>query len=147
MNAQAGTLASPASRLAGDGLLRVALKLDAVVTGANGLAYLAFADLLDGPLGLPVELLRPVGAFLLVFAGLVWLVASRPAVSRPAVLAVIDANALWAVASVVLVATDAFTPTTGGAVWMVLQALVVGAFAALQAMGLRREPARGAGRG
>ena len=121
-----------------DRLLRLALRLDAVVTGANGAAYLAAAPLLDDLLGLSPGLLRGVGAFLLVYAAAVWFVATRVRPSTPAVEAVVVLNALWAVGSVVVVLTDRFTPTTAGAVWLVLQALVVAAFAALQLAGLRR---------
>jgi len=121
-----------------DGLLRLALRLDAVVTGLNGTAYLAAASLLDDLLGLSPGLLRGTGAFLLVFAASVWLVATRP---RPwAVEAVVALNVAWAVGSVIAVVTDAFTPTTAGAAWLVLQAVVVAAFAVLQLAGLRRRP-------
>lgn len=64
------TAISRITALRGDALIRVALKLDAVVTGANGAAYLAAAGVLDGPLGLPEGFLRATGAFLIVFAAL-----------------------------------------------------------------------------
>ncbi len=94
------------------GLLRPALRLDAVVTGVNGAGYLLGAPLLDGPLGLSTGLLRSVGAFLLAYAAAVWLVAARRRISGAAVEAVIGANALWAA--------------------------VVAGFAAVQLIGLRR---------
>ena len=47
-------------------LLRLALLLDAAVTGANGVAYLAAAGPLGDLLGLPAGLLRGFGAVLLV---------------------------------------------------------------------------------
>lgn len=121
-----------------DGLLRMALRLDAVVTALNGAAYLAAAPLLDDLLGLSTGLLRGVGAFLLVYAGAVWLVGAGPRISAAAVEAVVGANVLWAIGSVVVVLTDTVTPTTIGAVWLVLQAAVVAGFAALQLVGLRR---------
>ena len=125
------------SRPASSSLLRFALKLDAVVTGANGLAYLAAASLLDSPLGLPESTLRLVGAFLLVFAGAVWWVGSRPEIRLGAVWVVVGANALWVLDSLLVAATDWSTPTTLGTVWIVLQALVVAGFAALQAVAAR----------
>ncbi len=128
--------ASPLSRAGG--LLRPALGLDAVVTGANGAAYLLGATLLDGPLGLSPTLLRGVGAFLLVYAGAVWLVASRRQISGAAVEAVIGANVLWAVGSVAVAVVGIGSLTGLGAGWLVLQAAVVAAFAALQLAGLRR---------
>jgi hypothetical protein len=123
--------------LRGDALTRVALKLDAVVTGANGVAYLAAASLLDGPLGLPESFLRATGAFLIAFAAAVWFTATRPAVNRNAVYAVIALNALWVVDSIALAAFGWYDPTTGGSIWVVLQALVVAGFAALQAYAVR----------
>ena len=119
-------------------LLRLALRLDAAVTGLNGAAYLLAAPLLDDLLGLSAGLLRGIGAFLLAYAAAVWLVGARPRPSTAAVRTVIALNALWAVGSVVAVLTDAGTPTTVGAVWIVLQAVVVAAFAGLQVAGLRR---------
>ena len=117
-------------------LLRPALRLDAVVSGLNGLAYLTAAGPLAGLLGLPAGALRGVGAFLTVFAGAVWTVGARPAPT--AVRAVITANVAWAVGSLAVVLAGLGSPTTIGAAWLLLQAGVVAAFAAAQAIGLRR---------
>ncbi len=134
------SLASPArlASLPGDALVRLALRLDAVVTGANGAAYLAAASLLDGPLGMPASFLRWIGAFLLVFAAAVWAVSARREVSPLAVRAVIVLNAFWVIDSLALVAFGWHDPTTGGSVWVALQAIVVAAFALTQAAALRR---------
>ena len=121
-----------------EALVRLALKLDAVVTGANGAAYLALAGVLDEPLGMPAGFLRGAGAFLLVFALAVWAVAARPSVRPAAVAAVIAANLVWVVESLALVAFDWLTPSTAGAVWVVMQAVVVAGFAGLQLYALRR---------
>jgi hypothetical protein len=121
-----------------DALLRFALRLDAAITGLNGAAYILAAPVLDDLLGLSTGLLRGTGAFLLGVAAAVWLVGTRRSPGTAAVRAVIALNALWAVGSVVAVLTGAGTPTTVGAVWIVLQAVVVAAFAGLQAAGLRR---------
>ena len=117
-------------------LLRRALALDAAVTGLNGAAYLLAAGPLADLLGLPAGWLRGAGAFLLAFALGVGLLAGRPV--APAVRAVVAANALWAAGSVAVVLAGVGTPTTLGAVWLVLQAAVVAAFAVLQVAGLRR---------
>lgn len=121
-----------------EGLVRLALKIDAVVTGANGAAYLAGAEILDSPLGLPAGMLRAAGAFLLVFALAVWAIGSRPVLRPALVTAVIAANVVWVVESLALVAFDWLTPATAGVVWVVLQAIVVGGFAALQTAAMRR---------
>ena len=118
--------------------LPVALKLDAVVTAANGAAYLAAAGPLGELLGLHPTLLRIAGGGLLAFAAVVWLVASAQRMSRPAPATIVALNAAWAVGSVVAVLADIGTPTTAGAVWMIAQALVVAGFAELQLTGLRR---------
>ena len=115
-------------------LLGAALKLDAVVTGANGAAYLIAAGPLGDLLGLSPALLRGVGAFLLAFAAVVWL-AER---SRTAVLTVVAANVAWAAGSIAAAIAGWGTPETVGTVWIVLQAVVVAGFAELQLTGLRR---------
>jgi hypothetical protein len=120
-------------------LLRLALRTDAVVSGLNGAAYLLLAGPLSDLLGLPVGALRGVGAFLLVFASAVWLVGDRPV--GTAVRTVATGNLLWTVGSIAVVAADIGTPTAIGAVWLVLQAIVVAGFALLQFAGLRRATA------
>jgi hypothetical protein len=117
--------------------LRLILKLDAVVTGVNGIAYLALANPLEELLGVAPELTRPIGAFLVLFAAAVWYVATRPVPPRPLVADIAAANALWAVGSLVFAAAGASSPTTVGIVWIVMQALVVAGFAALQALAMR----------
>jgi hypothetical protein len=117
------------------GLLRAALKLDALVTGANAVAYLALAGPLADLLGVPSGALRAIGAFLAVFAAAVWVVAARPVPNRAAVSAIVAANAAWAAGSLVAFAADAWSPTTVGAIWIVLQAVTVALFAALQVAG------------
>ena len=121
-----------------DATLRLALRLDAVVTGANGAAYLLAAPVLDDLLGLSPGLLRGVGVFLMAYAVAVWLVGSRRPLPIRAAWAVVDLNVLWSIGSVVAVLTGTFATTTAGDVWLVLQAAVVAGFAALQVTGLRR---------
>ena len=113
--------------------LRLALKLDAVVTGANGAAYLVLAGPLEDLLGVEASLLRPIGAFLLAFAAFVYVVATRPDVPRAGVTAVIEANVLWVIGSLMFVLAGVSSPETAGSVWTVMQAVVVAAFAGLQA--------------
>ncbi|MGY1770032.1 hypothetical protein [Blastococcus sp. SYSU D00813] len=119
-------------------LLRLALRLDAAVTGANGAAYLLAAPLLADLLGVPAGALRGLGAFLLVYAGAVALVAARPVVPAAATEAVVAANTLWAAGSVAVVVTGRFELTGAGTAWVLLQAAVVAGFAAVQLVALRR---------
>jgi hypothetical protein len=129
-------LATP--RHATGGLLRFALVLDGVATGANGILYLAGAPLLDGWLGVPTGVLMAVGAFLIAYAALVLRLATREQMPRAAVVAVIAANALWVVDSLLALALDWFTPTTVGQVLVAVQAVLVAGLAALQYVGLRQ---------
>jgi hypothetical protein len=137
----ATAIAESRSRLVnvpGGTLLRWALGVDAIVSGANGVVYLAAGGALDSVLGLSATLLRPLGAFLLVYAAALALVASRPAINVPAVWVVIAGNASWALGSLVALAAGWLSPTVAGGVWIVLQALAVAAFAAFQLYSLRR---------
>lgn len=117
-------------------VLRRFLALDAVVTGVNGLAYLAASGPLGRLLGVGSGLLLGLGAFLAVFAAGVGLLASRTRPAALSVRAVIEANLAWAVLSCLALALW-LSPTAAGAVWTVLQALTVAGFAALQYLALR----------
>ncbi|QYG95737.1 hypothetical protein HC251_23795 [Iamia sp. SCSIO 61187] len=118
--------------------MRRVLLVDAAVTGANGVAYLAGASLLDGVLGVSVGALRPIGAFLVAFAAVVAVVATRRPVPGGAVRELALANAAWVGASLVVAATDALDANGVGTAWTVLQAVTVAGFAALQVWALRR---------
>ncbi|MFI6923406.1 hypothetical protein ACIBIZ_25955 [Nonomuraea spiralis] len=118
--------------------LRLALAADAVVTGVNGLVYLALAAPVSGLLGPEAGLLREIGIFLLVYGAGVGLVAARPSISQAAVKVIIALNIVWTLGSVAAVVTGALGFTTIGAVWAIAQALVVALFAELQITGLRK---------
>lgn len=112
-------------------MLRRFLALDAVVTGANGIAYAAASGPLGRLLGVDATLLLGIGVFLLCYGAAVGLLAARPAPPAAAVRAVVDANLVWAALSIAALALW-LEPTTAGAVWTVLQALTVAGFAVLQ---------------
>ncbi|MER7621933.1 hypothetical protein [Streptomyces sp. NPDC126503] len=117
-------------------MVRRFLALDAVVTGANGLAYVAASGPLGALLGVDATLLLELGLFLTLFAAAVGALATRPQPPALAVKLVVDANVLWAVLS--LVALVAWLePTTAGALWTPVQAATVAGFAALQWTALR----------
>ncbi|GAA0900828.1 hypothetical protein [Streptomyces thermoalcalitolerans] len=121
-----------------DGLLRLALAVDVVLTGVNGLGYLALATVLDPVLGVERSVQYPIGAFLTVYALWILFVLRQERISRGAVGVVITLNALWTVASILTAVTDALSSTAVGTAWIVLQGLVVGAMATVQYVGLRR---------
>lgn len=119
--------------------LTTALRTDALASGAMGLALLLAAGPLGDLLQLPAPLLRTAGLILLPFAAFVAWVATRPAVPRGAVRAIVAVNMAWAAASVLLVTIgDIVSPTALGTAFVVLQGLVVLAFAETQWVGLRR---------
>jgi hypothetical protein len=118
--------------------LRLFLGLDAIVTGGNGLIYLAAAGPVGDLLDMDAGLLRGIGAFLTVYGLLVGLLARQNVPSAAATKLVIEANLIWAVASIATAVFGWFDPNTIGTVWIPMQALVVGAFAVLQINGLRK---------
>ncbi|MFI1959603.1 hypothetical protein ACH46L_23145 [Streptomyces althioticus] len=116
--------------------LRRLLALDAVVTGANALAYLALSGPLGRFLGIHSGLLLALGAFLVVYAAGVGLLAARPHPPTAGVRGVVEANLAWTAASFLALVLW-LSPTTAGAVWVVLQALVVGGLALVQHQALK----------
>jgi hypothetical protein len=121
-----------------DGFARLALTLDAVVTGLNGIAYLALATVLDSFFGVATAVQYPVGVFLVLYSLGVLAIGTRKEINRTGLTAVIVANLLWVVLSLVVLISGVLSPTGVGGVWTVLQSLVVGGFAALQYVGLKR---------
>ena len=121
--------------------LRFALLADAVASGATGLMMIAGADLLTGLLGLPVALMREAGLLLVPYVALVAYVGTRQNVPHGAVKAIIALNVLWVLGSAGLLVSGFVTPTALGYAFVIAQAFVVGVFAELQLIGLRRERA------
>lgn len=117
-------------------MLRRFLALDAVVTGANAVAYLAVSGPLGDLFGVDANLLLVLGAFLAAYAAGVALLAARPHPATLPVRLVVEANLAWAVLSL-LALTLWLSPSAAGAVWTVLQALTVAGFAGLQHMALK----------
>jgi CHASE2 domain-containing sensor protein len=118
--------------------LRQAVRLDAAASGAMGVLLAAGGALLDDLLGIPAAVLVPVGGFLVVYAAALWVLGSRPRLSRPAVWAVVAGNLCWVAASVVAAAAGWWSPTAAGVAFVLLQAAAVAVFAELQVSGLRR---------
>ncbi|MEU6982412.1 hypothetical protein ABZ946_03170 [Streptomyces sp. NPDC046324] len=117
-------------------MLRRFLALDALVTGANGLAYLGASGPLGELFGVDSGLLVELGVLLTAYAVAVAWVAGRPQPPALGVKLVVDVNILWTVLSVVSLAAW-LEPTTAGVVWTLAQALAVAGFAVLQWSALR----------
>jgi hypothetical protein len=122
-------------------LLRRALQADAVVSGAMAALLTTAAGVLAPELDLPEVLLRDTGLFLIVYAALVGWLSSRAAMPKPLVWAVIAGNALWTIASVMLLVDGPVAPNLLGEAFVAVQAIAVGVFAELQYVGLRRSDA------
>ncbi|MBO1331061.1 hypothetical protein [Streptomyces sp. VRA16 Mangrove soil] len=136
MSAATTPTTAPASRVQGALWLRRFLALDALVTGANGLAYAAASGPLGRFLGVDPGLLLELGVLLLAYGVGVAALAARGNPPVLGVRTVIEINLVWTVLS--LVALFAWlSPSAAGTVWAVLQAAVVAGFAALQNTALR----------
>jgi hypothetical protein len=119
-------------------LLRRALLADGVISGATGALMLIAASPLGSLLGLNVTLLRTAGLSLLPFAALLVYLAVRPTIPPRLVWVIVGCNVLWALDSVLLLASGWASPTLWGYLFTLGQALAVMAFAGLQYAGLRR---------
>jgi hypothetical protein len=118
--------------------LRLALLLDAGVTGATGLLMAILSTLLGEFLQLPSSLLLFAGLFLLPYAGALVYLSRRDTLPRWAVWAVVVTNVAWAVDCVLLAFSGWVSPTLLGYGFILMQAIVVIAFAELQYVGMRR---------
>ena len=106
------------------------LLVDAAMTGVNGLAYVLAGGWLADWFGAPEGLVRSLGVFLLVVAAGVTFLATRRPIPRRGVAALAALNIGWVVASLDYALLGGLT--TIGVAWTVLQAVVVGMFAAGQ---------------
>lgn len=124
------------------GLLRLALKLDALVSGTGAALILASmvvaSQAVTELVGMPSGLLWGLGLFFAAYATGVWLVGAPSAINRTAAWTVVGLNLLWTVDSVALVVLGWLPLTTLGAALVVAQAVAVLLLAELEWLGLRR---------
>jgi hypothetical protein len=111
---------------------------DAIFSGASAVLLTLGAGELAPWLNLPEALLRETGLFLIAYAALVGWLGTRQAMPKPLVVIVIVGNAAWTLASVALLFSGPVTPNLLGEAFIVLQAVIVGALAELQYIGLGR---------
>ena len=118
--------------------LRRTIQADAIFSGISAVLLTfgagEFASLLD----LPEALLRESGLFLIAYTALVGWLGTRETMPKALVAIVIAGNAVWTLASIALLFSDAVTPNLLGEAAVAMQAIVVGALAELQYIGLRR---------
>ena len=120
--------------------LRNVLRADAVSCLASGAVQLSFTQPLAQLLRLGSALLTASGAFLLIYALVVGLVASREPVSRSLVALFAVGNFGWAAGCIALLAGPWLAPSLLGQAWVAAQALTVVVLGYLQWLGLKRTP-------
>jgi hypothetical protein len=119
-------------------LLRRAFLLDTITSGMMAMLLTFGAAELAPLLNLPEQLLRETGLVLIAYTALVGWLAARQSMPKALVLIVIAINAVWTVASIALLFSSAVTPNLLGQIFIAAQAVVPGALAELQYIGLRR---------
>lgn len=121
--------------------LRKVLLADTVVSGAAGLAMIGGADFTHELLGLPSELLFWAGVALIPFVTMLAMIVRAGRAPTWLIAAIIVTNFAWVAGSLFVAFGPAFAPSIFGQVFVVAQAAIVGVFAELQFMGLRRAAA------
>lgn len=114
------------------------LRFDALLCTGMGLLLLLAGGPLGELFGLPVALLRAIGVGLQPWALVVWRLARGHEAAPRRAWIVIVGNAVWALASGVLLLRGWFDPSTPGALFIALQALAVAALAFAQARAIAR---------
>jgi hypothetical protein len=115
-----------------------ALQADAVFSGISAMLLTFGAAELAALLNLPEILLRETGLFLIAYTLLVGWLGTRTTVPKAMVAIVIAGNAAWTLASIALLFSTLVSPNLLGQMAIAMQAIVVGALAELQYIGLRR---------
>jgi hypothetical protein len=118
--------------------LRRAIQADAVFSGVSALLLVSAAGMLAPFLNLPEALLRETGLFLIAYTALVGWLGTRQSMPKALVVIVIAGNAAWTLGSIALLFSGAVTPNVLGEIFVAVQAIVTGAFAELQYIGLRK---------
>ncbi len=123
-----------------DGLLRLAMRADAAISGVAGLAGVPLAGYLATASGTTRAFEYGMAASLISYGAIVLWLATLPSVRR-AGMAVVLANLLYTVGAVVLVLADVFPLTATGVVVTLGSGIYTLFFAELQYQGWRRSRA------
>lgn len=118
--------------------LRRVLAADAICAGGMALMLLVLSAPIASLAMLPQELLREAAIVLIPFVAFVGWLAMREKPARAAVWAVIALNAIWVIQSALLLLTGWIQPNALGYAFVVAQAVVVGTFAELEWLALRK---------
>ncbi|MFJ3326357.1 hypothetical protein ACIPMT_18130 [Streptomyces griseus] len=118
--------------------LRLVLRVDGVSTAVMGVVLIAAAAPLGSATGMPVAFAVAFGVFQIGGAACLALIAGYPVIPPALARTVVVVNALCAVGCVVMAFAD-FMPLNGfGTVFLMIGALIVTVYTALQYTGLRR---------
>ncbi|MEI5132359.1 hypothetical protein RB199_09485 [Streptomyces libani] len=128
----------PAAGRGAQDLLRTVLRIDSWGTAAFGVVLLAGGSALSGPLGLPTTWSVPFGIAMLGGAAALALIAGYPRIPARLTQTVIAANTLSCLALLLLPFTNALPLTTPGTAFLLIGAVVVAVFAALEYRGYCR---------
>lgn len=122
-------------------LLRLALRLDGVISFAAGLATSIGYASLEGVLGAPAGVILAVGVFMLAYGAAIGWLSTRARIDQRLVWIVTVGNLIWAIDSVLLARSDWIAPTALGIALILGQAALVAGFSTLQFLGLRQSRA------
>ncbi|MDA2892703.1 hypothetical protein PDG61_17420 [Mycolicibacterium sp. BiH015] len=123
-----------------DGLLRLAMRADALLSGATGLVLLVLGRQVAELSGTTAAVEYTTGASFVIFSLVVLALAARPRV-RAAGMVLAVGNALFTVATVAVVLADVWPLTDVGVALVLGTGVYTLAMAALQYAGVRRIPA------
>ena len=121
-------------------MLRLALRADALVSGAAALLHLAGGGPLAAALGLPASLVWGSGVFIAAYAAALVVLARAARLHRALIALVVFGNLGWSAACVALALGAPWPLTAWGEAWLLAQALAVAALAAWQGAGWRASP-------
>ena len=118
-------------------LLKLALTVDALVSGAVAVLQLTAAGWLSELLLIPRMLLVETGVFLVAYALILVVLARSPKLWSALVGLVIVGNLGWAAGCALLLASGVLAPSGLGVAFVALHIVAVVAFAGLEYMGLK----------
>jgi hypothetical protein len=120
-----------------DGLLRLTMRIDAVVSGLAGIAGIPLAGWLSEMSGTTKAFEYGMAAFFIAYGAAVLWLAARPSVRR-AGMGVVITNLMFTVAAVALVLAHVFPLTCTGVTATLVSGVYTLVFAELQYQGWRR---------
>ncbi|WP_069885380.1 hypothetical protein [Streptomyces luteocolor] len=118
--------------------LRLVLRVDSVSTAVMGVVLIAAAGPLGSATGMPVAFSVAFGIYQIGGAAALALIAGYPVIPDGLAWTVVAVNAASAVACVVVAFGDMVSLTGFGVAFMLIGALIVTVYAALEYSGLRR---------